>query len=160
MSNPASNVVLDDISSFFNGSRTSFPLRLSGGAFVPVNAAQLNVVIGGVPQSPATNYSVLGDSITFSTAPNTGLACFIIALFAGSGTVVSSAPVVYGLLKAELGAFEEDPTADDLVTFGQKFNYNMGLVDPALQVTASLQSDMLSLTARGLIVGLAYGGSY
>jgi hypothetical protein len=160
MSNAASNVVLDDISTFFNGSRTTFPLRLSGGAFVPVNAAQLNVVIGGVPQSPAANFSVSGDSITFTAAPTSGLGCFIIALFAGSGTVVSSAPVVYGLLRAELGAFEEDPTADDLVTFGQKFNYNMGLIDPALHVTSSLQSDVLSMAARGLIVGRTYGGSY
>jgi len=160
MSNPASNVLLDDVSSLFDGSRVTFPLRLSGASFTPANAAQLMAVMGGVPQAPVTNFTVLEDTITFSEAPTSGLSCFIVAMFAGSGTLVSSSPLGFGLLRAELGDFEEDPTADDLVTFGNKFNYNMSLIDPALQVTVSLQSNMIALGARGLVVGQIFGGEY
>jgi hypothetical protein len=160
MSNPVSNVLLDSISSLFNGSRVTFPLRLSATPFNPVSAAQLMVVMGGVPQTPVSSFTIQNDTIIFTAAPATGLSCFIVAMFGGNNTLVSNSSLGFGLLRAELGDFEEDPTADDLVTFGNKFNYNMSLIDPALQVTISLQSNVMALAARGLIVGQAFGGDY
>lgn len=75
----ASNSVLDSISAGFNGTTTTFNLTLSAAAYTPVNAAQLTVVLGGIPQNPGTDFTVATSTITFTTAPASGLSCFIIA---------------------------------------------------------------------------------
>ena len=70
----ASNIkVLDDISGSFNGSTQNFPLTISGGSLTPVNAQQLRIVLGGVIQSPGTDYNVSGSNIVFTTAPDAAL---------------------------------------------------------------------------------------
>ena len=70
----ASNIlVLDDISSSFNGVALSFPLTRSGTAIFPVNAQQLRIVLGGVIQSPGADYDVSGSNIVFTTAPDAAL---------------------------------------------------------------------------------------
>ena len=65
--------VLDDISGSFNGSTQTFALVISGVAHTPANAQQLRIVLGGVVQSPGTDYTVSGTNITFTTAPDAGL---------------------------------------------------------------------------------------
>jgi len=72
----ASNiVVLDDISSSFNNSTTTFNLTVDTVAQHPQNAQQLDIVLGGISQSPGTDYTINGTdgTITFTTAPNDGL---------------------------------------------------------------------------------------
>ena len=72
----ASNiVVLDDISSSFNNSTTTFNLTVDTVAQHPQNAQQLDIVLGGISQSPGTDYTINGTdgTITFTTAPNSGL---------------------------------------------------------------------------------------
>ncbi len=75
---------LQDITSGFNGSTTTFQLALPpGGAiyyYTPGSAQQLIVSLGGVIQSPGTDYTVSGSQITFTTAPVASLTCFIVAL--------------------------------------------------------------------------------
>ena len=73
---PASAVnikVLDDISGSFNGSTQTFPLTISGVSLTPVNAQQLRIVLGGVVQSPGTDYNISGTNIVFTTAPDAAL---------------------------------------------------------------------------------------
>ena len=65
--------VLDDISGSFNGSTQTFALVVSGVALSPANAQQLRIVLGGVVQSPGTDYTVSETNITFTTAPESGL---------------------------------------------------------------------------------------
>jgi hypothetical protein len=70
----ATNIkVLDDISGSFNGSTQTFPLTISGVSLTPVNAQQLRIVLGGVIQSPGTDYNVSGSNIVFTTAPDAAL---------------------------------------------------------------------------------------
>jgi hypothetical protein len=75
---------LQDITSGFNGSTTTFQLALPPGGsiyyYTPGSAQQLIVSLGGVIQSPGTDYTVSGSQITFTTAPVASLTCFIVAL--------------------------------------------------------------------------------
>ena len=67
---------LDDISSGFNNSTTTFNLTTNSVAFTPQSAAQMQISLGGVIQEPGTDYTIDGSTITFTTAPNAGLDFF------------------------------------------------------------------------------------
>jgi len=67
---------IDDISSSFDNSTTTFALTSGGSAFTPANAKGLTISLGGVIQEPGTDYTVSGTNITFTTAPNVGLDFF------------------------------------------------------------------------------------
>jgi len=67
---------LDDISSSFDNSTTTFDLTISGAAYQPRNAAMLQISLGGVIQEPSTDYTVSTSTITFTTAPSSGLDFF------------------------------------------------------------------------------------
>jgi hypothetical protein len=67
---------LDDISSSFDNSTTTFNLTIGGAAYSPLNAAMLQISLGGVIQEPGTDYTVSTSTITFTTAPNVGLDFF------------------------------------------------------------------------------------
>lgn len=58
-------VYLDDISSQFNGTTSSFTLRLSGAPYSPTPSTNLMLTIGGVPQPPGSAYTVSGSTLTF-----------------------------------------------------------------------------------------------
>jgi len=92
---------LSDIASSFNGILTTFQLSIppggAGNSFTPGSAFQIIVSLGGVIQNPATDYTLSGSQITFTTAPAAGLTCFILALgqsinvgTPGAGTVTTS----------------------------------------------------------------------
>jgi hypothetical protein len=63
---------LDDIAPLFNGSQTSFPLRVGGQVYQPASAASLFVGVGGVLQTPNSSYNLSGSNIVFSSAPPAG----------------------------------------------------------------------------------------
>ena len=65
--------LLDDISVSFNGNTATFALTSNSSAIIPANAQQLRIVLGGVVQKPATDYTVNASNITFTTAPTSGL---------------------------------------------------------------------------------------
>ena len=67
---------LDDISSGFDNSTTTFNLTINGVAYQPRNAAMLQISLGGVIQEPSTDYTVSTSTITFTTAPSSGLDFF------------------------------------------------------------------------------------
>jgi len=60
---------LDDISSSFNGSDTSFTLQSGGVNVVPQNEQSIIISISGVIQEPNTAYTVSGSTITFTGTP-------------------------------------------------------------------------------------------
>jgi hypothetical protein len=70
---------LDSITGSFNGSTTAFNLTVGSNALTPVRAETLLVSLNGVIQQAATDYTVSGTQITFTTAPASSDACFIIA---------------------------------------------------------------------------------
>ena len=62
---------LDDISSGFNDSQTSFTLQTDGVNVEPGSPQQLLVSIDGVLQEPVGAFTLTGSTINFSEAPNT-----------------------------------------------------------------------------------------
>lgn len=66
-------VILDDISSLFDGSRTQFPLKVGGGTQTVTQPANLFIVLGGILQpSPSTFTVINNEEIKFTAAPPTG----------------------------------------------------------------------------------------
>lgn len=65
--------IIDDISSSFDGSTTTFALTSSGVVFHPITARSIIVVLGGIIQEPEVDYTVEGQNLTFTTAPVAGL---------------------------------------------------------------------------------------
>ena len=67
---------IDDISGAFNGSTTDFTLTASGTAIEPTDAQQVVISVGGVLQNSGDDYTIVGSTITFTTAPADGLTFF------------------------------------------------------------------------------------
>ena len=74
------NREVDDISSGFNGSATAFTLQVSSEAVNPGTANDIVVSLGGVIQNPNQDYTIAGSTITFTTAPISGLSFFAVVL--------------------------------------------------------------------------------
>jgi len=74
------NREVDDISSGFNGSTTAFNLAVSGSNVSPGTANDIIVSLGGVIQNPSTDYTIAGSTLTFTTAPASGLSFFAVVL--------------------------------------------------------------------------------
>ena len=73
----ASNIrEIDDISSDFDGSDTTFTLKVAGVNVEPANVQQLIISVGGVMQNAGDDYTVSGSTLTFTTAPTSGLTFF------------------------------------------------------------------------------------
>jgi hypothetical protein len=76
-----SNLLLDNISTLFNGIRTSFPLTVNGEAYTPLNDQQLLISLNDVVLSPGVDYQISGSTINFITgAPTSGNVFFGVAM--------------------------------------------------------------------------------
>ena len=60
---------LDDISSGFDGSETTFNLTLGGKPHITTNPNTLMVVLNGAIQQPSVAFTINRDEITFASAP-------------------------------------------------------------------------------------------
>ena len=74
------NREVDDISSGFNGSATAFTLAVSGSNVSPGTANDIVVSLGGVIQNPNQDFTIAGSTLTFTTAPASGLSFFAVVL--------------------------------------------------------------------------------
>ena len=77
------NREVDDISGSFNGSTTAFTLQVGGSNVSPGTANDITVSIGGVIQNPNNDYTIAASTITFTTAPASGLSFFAVVLGQG-----------------------------------------------------------------------------
>lgn len=105
---------LDDISSQFNDSNTTFNLTVAGSAVTAGSAQNLIISIDGVIQEPQASYTVGGTTISFTEAPNTASAFFGILL----GSVAQVGTVSDGAIttsKIADGAITADKIADGTV---------------------------------------------
>ena len=71
--NPGQNREVDDISSGFNGSEVNFTLQVNSQNVSPGSPNNIIVSLGGVIQNPGTDYTIAASTITFTTAPASGL---------------------------------------------------------------------------------------
>ena len=96
---------LDDISSQFNGSTTTFNLTSGGQAFFPGSAFSILVSIGGVIQEPNSSYEINNSQIVFAQAPIQTDDFFCIALGVALGVGVPA--------DGSVGLDQLSPTARD-----------------------------------------------
>jgi hypothetical protein len=89
---------LDNISSSFNGSSTSFGLSVSGTPYYPVSSNTLGIYVGGVAQEPISSYSVSGSNIVFTEAPASGLT------FWGVGYGTTAVATLNGIVPGSSGS--------------------------------------------------------
>ena len=74
------NLILDSITSQFDGTKTTFDLTVDGDPYTPVNAQGLIISINDVVLSPGVDYNVSGSQIIFTTPPAAGSEFFGVAL--------------------------------------------------------------------------------
>ena len=97
---------LDDISSSFNGSTTTFNLTAAGKAFFPGSSFSILVVLAGVIQEPNAAYQINNSQITFASAPASGAEFYCIVLGVAHGINVPGNGTVDGTKLA--GGFNYD----------------------------------------------------
>ena len=91
---PGQNREVDDISGSFNSNTTAFTLQVNGVNVSPVCANNIIVSVGGIIQNPTTDYSVAASTITFTTAPASGLSFMGLILGAGINTATVADQVI------------------------------------------------------------------
>jgi hypothetical protein len=112
VANPSYKII-DDISSGFNGSTTSFALQVSGATPVPfpINTQQVMISVNGVIQEPdpsgSAGFKLLGSNIVFSSAPANGHA-FFGTILAGADYVTAGSEFPDGSVTAPSFTFEAD----------------------------------------------------
>ena len=77
---PGSFIKLDDISSQFNNSTTTFDLKVGGEPFFDGNPYTLLVSLGGVIQEAISAFQIVEDKIPFASAPTGGANFFCVVL--------------------------------------------------------------------------------
>ncbi len=105
--------IIDDISSGFNGSQTSFALQVNGATPVPfpISTQQVMISVNGVVQEPDPNgnagFKLLGSNIVFSSAPANGHAFFGV-INAGADYVTAGSEFPDGSATAPSFTFQDD----------------------------------------------------
>jgi hypothetical protein len=74
------NIILDDITSLFNGIETTFGLFENGIPYVPINDQQLLVMSNGSILKPEKDYTTSTNNIIFTNPPLPGVDNTIVAL--------------------------------------------------------------------------------
>ena len=83
-------IKLEDISSQFNTSTTTFNLTLGGDAFYAINPYTLLVSLGGVIQEPIASFTIVENQINFASAPRAGANFFCVVLSTTNATPLKS----------------------------------------------------------------------
>ena len=81
---------LDDLSSQFNNSTTTFNLTIGGEAFFAGNPYSLLVSLGGVIQEPIASFTIVENQINFASAPTSGANFFCVVLATTNVTPLTS----------------------------------------------------------------------
>lgn len=75
-----SNLILDNISSQFNGTTTTFALSVDGESYYPLSPQQLIISINDVVLDPSVDYTVSSNQIIFTNPPSGTASFFGVAL--------------------------------------------------------------------------------
>ena len=135
------NKIIDDISSSFNGSTTSFALTVGGYAPVPfpINTQQIYISVNGVLQEPdpsgSAGFKLLGTNIVFSSAPTSGHAFFGVILSGADYVTVGTEFPAGSATSPSITFGTDNDTGMYSVTSGQ-----MGFTSNGVQ-TFTLDSD-------------------
>ena len=136
---------LDNISSSFNGSTTSFNLTIDGLEVTPT-AQNLLISINGVIQEPNSSFSTNGSTITFTEAPDAASTFFGIVMgeasFISYGTVgANEIGVTAGAVSASAGVVVD--SAKNITGFNSVTADSFtGTFNGALSGSAQISSDI------------------
>ena len=156
IANPSYKVI-DDISSSFNGSATSFALNVKGATPVPfpINEQQVMISVNGVIQEPdatgSAGFKLLGSNIIFSSAPANGNAFFGVIL-AGADYVTAGSEFPDGTVTAPSFTFESDLDSGFFRSGSGAVGYSANGVQKAL-------FDGNGLTVTGTCTATAFSGN-
>jgi len=151
--------LIDDISSSFNGSTTSFALQVAGSAPVPFpkSPQQVLISVNGVIQEPdptgASGFNLVGTNIVFSSAPTNGHAFF--------GIIYATADYLNSG-----GNFPSGSTGSPSLTFigdedtgiYRKGSGSVGFVSNSTEI-ANTDSNGITISSGNLILGDSSGTS-
>ena len=164
--NSGNYLKLDDISSGFNGSATTFNLTSGGSAHYPGSAFSILVSLGGVIQEPESAYQINQNQIIFASAPNSTDDFFCISLgeplsigVPGNGTVNGEQlnSQVNGSFNVNTSGIITATTFDGTLTGG--FNVGVGTftqIHVGSAVTANASG--VNVTGVGTFSGVKIGG--
>jgi len=151
--------LIDDISSGFNGSATSFALQVAGSAPVPFpkSPQQVLISVNGVIQEPdptgASGFNLVGTNIVFSSAPTNGHAFFGI-IYATADYLNSGGNFPTGSLGAPSITF----VGDEDTGIYRKGSGSIGFVSNSTEI-ANTDSNGITITTGNLILGDSGGTS-
>jgi|MDSZ01.2.fsa_nt_gb hypothetical protein len=151
--------LIDDISSGFNGSATSFALQVAGSTPVPFpkSPQQILVSVNGVIQEPdptgASGFNLVGTNIVFSSAPTNGHAFFGI-IYATADYLNAGGEFPAGSVGAPSFTF----TGDQDTGIYRKGSGSIGFVSNATEI-ANTDSNGITISSGNLILGDSSGSS-
>ena len=151
--------LIDDISSGFNGSATSFGLRVAGSAPVPFpkSPQQVLISVNGVIQEPdptgASGFNLVGTNIVFSSAPTNGHAFFGI-IYATADYLNAGGNFPSGSTGAPSLTF----IGDEDTGIYRKGSGSVGFVSNSTEI-ANTDSNGITISSGNLILGDSAGAS-
>ena len=144
--------LIDDISSGFNGSTTSFALQVAGSAPVPFpkSPQQVLISVNGVIQEPdptgASGFNLVGTNIVFSSAPTNGHAFFGI-IYATADYLNAGGNFPSGSLGAPSITFIGDENSG----LYRKSGGSVGFVSDAVEI-ANFDSNGITISSGNIII--------
>ena len=145
--------LIDDISSSFNGSTTSFALQVAGSSPVPFpkSPQQVLISVNGVIQEPdptgSSGFNLVGTNIVFSSAPTNGHAFFGI-IYATADYLNAGGNFPSGSLGAPSFTF----IGDENTGLYRKSGGSVGFVSDATEI-ANFDSNGITISSGNLILG-------
>ena len=144
--------LIDDISSSFNGSTTSFALQVAGSSPVPFpkSPQQVLISVNGVIQEPdptgASGFNLVGTNIVFSSAPTNGHAFFGI-IYATADYLNAGGNFPSGSLGAPSFTF----IGDENTGLYRKSGGSVGFVSDATEI-ANFDSNGITISSGNIII--------
>ena len=144
--------LIDDISSGFNGSATSFALQVAGSAPVPFpkSPQQVLISVNGVIQEPdptgSSGFNLVGTNIVFSSAPTNGHAFFGI-IYATADYLNAGGNFPAGSLGAPSITF----IGDENTGLFRKSGGSVGFVSDATEI-ANFDSNGITISSGNIII--------
>jgi len=151
--------LIDDISSSFNGSTTSFALQVAGSAPVPFpkSPQQVLISVNGVIQEPdptgSSGFNLVGTNIVFSSAPTNGHAFFGI-IYATADYLNSGGNFPSGSTGAPSLTF----IGDEDTGIYRKGSGSVGFVSNSTEI-ANTDSNGITISSGNLILGDSSGAN-